>query len=131
MSETERLPDEFLNAMAEVIKLIGHPLRLRILEYLDLHGECTVNTIVAGISGQQSAVSQHLNKMRMPGGAADPLPDRGGQRRHDSELPSRQVPLASGGVRPESADSRIWRIGYGQPCPSVSLRPQTRNPRRS
>ena len=23
------------------------------------------------------------------------------------------------------------RIGYGQPCPSVSLRPQTRNPRRS
>ena len=67
MSETERLPDEFLNAMAEVIKLIGHPLRLRILEYLDLHGECTVNTIVAGISGQQSAVSQHLNKMRMAG----------------------------------------------------------------
>ena len=67
MSETERLPDEFLNAMAEVIKLIGHPLRLRILEYLDLHSECTVNTIVAGISGQQSAVSQHLNKMRMAG----------------------------------------------------------------
>lgn len=138
MSETERLPDEFLNAMAEVIKLIGHPLRLRILEYLDLHGECTVNTIVAGISGQQSAVSQHLNKMRMAGivacrreGAADPLPDRGGQRRHDSELPPRQVPLASGGVRPESADSLMWRIGYGQPCPSVPLRPRTRNPRRS
>ena len=67
MTETERLPDEFLNAMAEVIRLIGHPLRLRILEHLDLYGECTVNEIIAGISGQQSAVSQHLNKMRMAG----------------------------------------------------------------
>ncbi len=67
MTKPRPLPEEFLQSMAEVIKLIGHPLRLRILEYLDLHGECTVNTIVAGISGQQSAVSQHLNKMRMAG----------------------------------------------------------------
>lgn len=52
-------------------------MRLRILEYLDLHGECTVNTIVAGISGQQSAVSQHLNKMRMA--ASSPAAGRGRQ----------------------------------------------------
>lgn len=65
MKESELLPEPFLEAMAEVIRLIGHPLRLRILEYLDLHGECTVNEIIAGIHGQQSAVSQHLNKMRL------------------------------------------------------------------
>jgi ArsR family transcriptional regulator len=58
------LPEEFIVAMAEVIKLIGHPQRLRIIEYLDLHGESAVSDIVAGVGGQQGAVSQHLNKMR-------------------------------------------------------------------
>lgn len=67
MAETEQLPEEFLEAMAEVIRLIGHPVRLRILEYLDLHGESTVNEIISGCSGQQSAVSQHLNRMRLAG----------------------------------------------------------------
>lgn len=63
----EILPDEFLIPMAEVIRMIGHPQRLRILEYLDLCGESTVNAIVEGVGGQQGAVSQHLNKMRMAG----------------------------------------------------------------
>lgn len=63
----ESLPEEFLTSMAEVIKLIGHPQRLRILEYLDIHGESSVNAIVEGISGQQGAVSQNLNKLRLAG----------------------------------------------------------------
>ena len=67
MTEPHPLPEEFLTAMAEVIKLIGHPLRLRILEFLDLNGECTVSRILAGISAPQSAVSQHLNRMRAAG----------------------------------------------------------------
>ncbi|MEI3038790.1 MAG: metalloregulator ArsR/SmtB family transcription factor [Victivallales bacterium] len=63
--KTELLPDEFLIPMADVIRMIGHPQRLRILEYLDLHGESTVGAIVKGVGGQQGAVSQHLNRMRM------------------------------------------------------------------
>ncbi len=63
----EALPEEYLTSMAEVIKLIGHPQRLRILEYLDIHGESSVNAIVEGIAGQQGAVSQNLNKMRLAG----------------------------------------------------------------
>ena len=63
--KTELLPDEFLIPMADVIRMIGHPQRLRILEYLDLHGESTVGAIVKGVDGQQGAVSQHLNRMRM------------------------------------------------------------------
>ncbi len=63
----ETLPEEYLTSMAEVIKLIGHPQRLRILEYLDIHGESSVNAIVEGIAGQQGAVSQNLNKMRLAG----------------------------------------------------------------
>ena len=67
MTKPRPLPEEFLQSMAEVIKLIGHPLRLRILEFLDLNGECTVSRILAGISAPQSAVSQHLNRMRREG----------------------------------------------------------------
>ncbi|OQA87543.1 MAG: putative HTH-type transcriptional regulator [Lentisphaerae bacterium ADurb.Bin242] len=63
----ETLPEEYLASMAEVIKLIGHPQRLRILEYLDLYGESSVNAIVEGVSGQQGAVSQNLNKLRVAG----------------------------------------------------------------
>lgn len=61
------LPDDFLNQMAEIIKLIGHPQRLRILEFLDIHGESPVGTIVDGIQAPQGAVSQQLNKMRLAG----------------------------------------------------------------
>ncbi len=51
--------------ISEVIKLLGHAQRLRILEFLDLHGESPVGAIAGGIGGQQAAVSQHLNKMRV------------------------------------------------------------------
>ena len=62
-----KLPVPFLVRMADVIKLIGHPQRLQILEHLDLHDECTVTEIVEAVGGQQGAISQHLNKMRRSG----------------------------------------------------------------
>jgi len=61
------LPDEYLDQVSQTIKIIGHPQRLRILEYIDLHGESAVSAIVTGVRGQQAAVSQHLNKMRLAG----------------------------------------------------------------
>ncbi len=62
-----KLPLSFLVKMADVIKMIGHPQRLQILEHLDLHGECSVSDIVEAVGGQQGAISQHLNKMRRAG----------------------------------------------------------------
>jgi len=67
MTEKQKLPVEFLEMMAEAIRILGHGQRLQILEYLDLHGESSVNDIVAGIGARQGAVSQHLNKMRLAG----------------------------------------------------------------
>ncbi|MFA6660398.1 MAG: metalloregulator ArsR/SmtB family transcription factor [Bacilli bacterium] len=67
MMTPQLLPDDFLNQMAEIIKLIGHPQRLRILEFLDIHGESPVGMIVEGIKAPQGAVSQQLNRMRMAG----------------------------------------------------------------
>lgn len=61
------LPDEYLQAMAEVIKLLGHPQRLRILEFLDIHGESSVTAIVENIGAPQGSVSQQLNRMRRAG----------------------------------------------------------------
>ena len=62
-----KLPINFIVRMADVIKMIGHPQRLQILEHLDIHGECMVTDIVEAVGGQQGAISQHLNKMRRAG----------------------------------------------------------------
>ena len=61
------LPPAVFDGIAGVIRLLGHAQRLRIVEYLDRHGERAVGDIVAGIGGRQAAVSQHLNQMRAAG----------------------------------------------------------------
>ena len=49
---------------ARVLKCIGHPVRLRIIELLDNGGEKTVTEIREAIGLEQAAASQHLNLMR-------------------------------------------------------------------
>lgn len=49
---------------ARVLKCIGHPVRLRIIELLDNEGEKTVTDIREAIGLEQAAASQHLNLMR-------------------------------------------------------------------
>lgn len=67
MKKKTPLPTNFLEHVADTVKIIGHPLRLRMLDYLDIHGPSTVGAIAEGVGGTQAAVSQHLNKMRMAG----------------------------------------------------------------
>ncbi len=61
----QTLPESFIVQVSDTIKLLGHAQRIRILEFLDLNGESSVSVITEGIGGQQAAVSQHLNKMRV------------------------------------------------------------------
>lgn len=49
---------------ARVLKCIGHPVRLRIIELLDNGGEMTVTEIRAAVGLEQATASQHLNLMR-------------------------------------------------------------------
>ncbi len=63
--KNKKLPAKFMEQVSDTIKLLGHAQRLRILEFLDLNGESSVGVIAEGIGGQQAAVSQHLNKMRI------------------------------------------------------------------
>ena len=52
---------------AEVLKCIGHPTRLEILEILDERGEQTVGAIQEAIGLDQPTTSQHLGLMRDKG----------------------------------------------------------------
>jgi ArsR family transcriptional regulator len=54
---------QVLNRAAEIIKMLGHPERLKIVEILEL-GEATVTEIQDTLDLPQATVSQHLAKMR-------------------------------------------------------------------
>lgn len=61
------LPHQFLDEMADLLRVLAHGYRLRVVEYLDLHGASPVHRIVDALGGAQAALSQHLNKMRAAG----------------------------------------------------------------
>ena len=46
---------------------ISHPLRLRILEFLDVNGEASVSQITKAVNAEQMIVSQSLKKFRDAG----------------------------------------------------------------
>lgn len=50
-----------------MFKLLGHPLRLRIVELLDIHGERSVNDIAELTDQAQSTVSLYLNRLKNSG----------------------------------------------------------------
>ena len=60
----EQLPIETMQKAIKGINYIGHPTRLRILEYLDVNGSSSVSDITKAIGEEQMIVSQHLRKMR-------------------------------------------------------------------
>ena len=60
----EQLPVDIMNKAVKGISYIGHPSRLRILEYLDVNGAATVSQITRALGEEQVIISQHLRKMR-------------------------------------------------------------------
>jgi len=60
------IDDDFLNNSADMLKVMGHPLRLRIARYLE-NGEQNVGDIALAIKASQSTTSQHLRAMRVRG----------------------------------------------------------------
>jgi DNA-binding transcriptional ArsR family regulator len=61
------LPDELVQDTARMLRCLGHPMRLRILDFLEHHDECTVTEIYEGLDMEQAVCSQHLNLMRDKG----------------------------------------------------------------
>lgn len=63
----EKLPAEFLETMAGVLRVLAHPYRLRIVERLDLRGPAPGHQLLAELGGAQGALSQHVAKLRQAG----------------------------------------------------------------
>ncbi len=60
---TTQLRPDVLRHAAGIIKCLGHPMRLRLLELLE-PGELTVSDLVEGTGANQAAVSQQLGILR-------------------------------------------------------------------
>lgn len=60
----EALPVDVMKKAVRGISYIAHPLRLRILETLDVNGEASVSEITKTVNEEQVIVSQSLRKLR-------------------------------------------------------------------
>lgn len=61
------LRDEVVESTARMLKCLGHPLRLRIIDLLEREGELTVTEVQEALELEQAVCSQHLNLMRDKG----------------------------------------------------------------
>ncbi len=59
--------NEKLHASSEVLRAVAHPLRMKILEFIDQNEEINVNKIYNTLNLEQSITSQHLRILRMAG----------------------------------------------------------------
>lgn len=59
--------NEKLHYSSELMRALAHPLRLKILEFIDQHGAINVNKIYNTLNIEQSITSQHLKIMKMAG----------------------------------------------------------------
>lgn len=59
--------DHDLNVSAEVLRALAHPLRMRILEFIDQNDMINVNRIYSSLQLEQSITSQHLRILRQAG----------------------------------------------------------------
>ncbi len=58
---------EMLGRMADVLRVLAHRDRLRIIEQLDLNGAQPVYSLVELLSLPQATISHHLSKMKAAG----------------------------------------------------------------
>lgn len=58
------LPPAIMARAAAGLSYVSHPLRLRMLEYMDVNGPSSVSDIARAMGAEQAVVSQNLKKMR-------------------------------------------------------------------
>jgi len=65
MSKTEaKVHVDRLHTSSEVLRAVAHPLRMKILEFIDRNEEINVNKIYNTLGLEQSITSQHLRILR-------------------------------------------------------------------
>lgn len=58
---------EELQLAADIMRALAHPLRMKMLQYIDEKGDSCVNDIFEALEIEQSIASQHLRILRMAG----------------------------------------------------------------
>ncbi len=59
--------NEKLHVSCELMRALAHPLRLKILEFIDKNDKINVNRIYNTLKLEQSITSQHLRILRLAG----------------------------------------------------------------
>jgi DNA-binding transcriptional ArsR family regulator len=58
-----KLLEKAIQQTARMLKCLGHPVRLQILDFLQQAGESTVTEVYEGLGIEQAVASQHLTLM--------------------------------------------------------------------
>jgi len=61
------LKPQELEESSEILRALAHPLRMKILEFIDSHDSINVNKIYNTLKLEQSITSQHLRILRNAG----------------------------------------------------------------
>lgn len=64
---TSQINQRDLEISSEILRALAHPLRMRILEFIDQHRLINVNKIYSSLNLEQSITSQHLRILRQAG----------------------------------------------------------------
>ena len=64
---TTQINQRDLEISSEILRALAHPLRMRILEFIDQHKLINVNKIYSSLNLEQSITSQHLRILRQAG----------------------------------------------------------------
>ncbi|MEO5912029.1 MAG: metalloregulator ArsR/SmtB family transcription factor [Pelobium sp.] len=69
MTETKKrnLTSDKLEKAAFILKTVAHPIRLAIINMLDIHHQMSVNQICEQLNSEQSLISHHLTNMKIKG----------------------------------------------------------------
>lgn len=66
LSKTEEFNEE-INTLADIFKVLGHPARLSIINYLLENPGCICSDIVKELPLSQATISQHLKELKSIG----------------------------------------------------------------
>ena len=64
---TRNLTPDKLEKAAFILKTVAHPIRLAIIDLLDVHQKMSVNEICEQLNSEQSLISHHLTNMKIKG----------------------------------------------------------------
>ncbi|MEI6407935.1 MAG: metalloregulator ArsR/SmtB family transcription factor [Bacteroidota bacterium] len=64
-SSTHPAGNEHLRISSNIMRALAHPLRMKILQFIDSKGTSCVNDIFAAMEIEQSIASQHLRILRL------------------------------------------------------------------